>query len=623
MSGIAGIIYRNADGLDASRWQRMVDALAYWGPDGCHTHHDDHAAFAYFHLAATPEAAYERQPRILANGEWLVAAARLDNRTELCDVLQIAPERRPTLADGDLIEQAYLKWGQDCVQQLYGDWSFAVWHPTAQRLFLARDQLGQTALYYHANHKYIAFASGRKALLALDPELRAIDDLYMAQVLLSWPVYHGQHTVHRHIKRLPPAHTLTATPHQLCRTCYWHVGDIQTLPLRSREEAAEGLLYHFEQAVASRLRANGPIGVTLSGGLDSGAVTALAAALTPMKQSLTAYTSRLIGESHVNNERRFGNEWELAAASATFAQVNRHHPIQADDITPLEGIAQMLWVHDEPQHAAGNAYWLVSLLRRAKAEGNRVLLTGQGGNATISWTGSPPTYPKYNGLDLYSRVRDALFHVAPTSLVTRLRIWQMARKADWRVYSAINPNLVQRAHVIEDSVNDPLHPIHEYNVAGLPVRLALIMPSRTIIGGLWHENSAAFGIEARDPTLDLRLVQYSLAIPDHLFYDADTSLDRLLIRQAMAGRLPDAVRLNRKRGLQSADIVHRLRQDAPAMEVTLDELAKGQAADYLNLPNLRQAWTYIQQHDDVKAYRDALVILLRGMMAGLFIHQHE
>ena len=87
------------------------------------------------------------------------------------------------------------------------------------------------------------------------------------------------------------------------------------------------------------------------------------------------------------------------------------------------------------------------------------------------------------------------------------------------------------------------------------------------------EMSAAYGVMVRDPTADIRLLCYCLAVPPHLFIDPNTGLDRMLIRAAMSGRLPDAIRLNQRRGMQAADIVVRLRTDRDAMEACLDELA--------------------------------------------------
>src|SRR4051812_6387039 len=208
MSGIAGVVSSDGVPLAPEMLAKMVEAMAYWGPDGLHQQQSENGAFAYFHALTTLEASYEHQPYLLPSGEWLVVAARLDNRDEVLDALNVKNELAATLSDGALIGQSYLRWGERVVNHLYGDWAFAAWNPTTRRLFLARDQLGNTALYYHANERYIAFASSSKALLALDPTLHAIDDLYVAQVVLSWPAYHGPRTAHRRICRLPPAHTL-------------------------------------------------------------------------------------------------------------------------------------------------------------------------------------------------------------------------------------------------------------------------------------------------------------------------------------------------------------------------------------------------------------------------------
>jgi asparagine synthase (glutamine-hydrolysing) len=622
MSGIAGIIGWGEEGLPPQSFQRMVAAMAYWGPDGCQRQQSHNAAFAHFHAATTPEAVYERQPRILENGQWLVAAARLDNRGELCDILQIDHSVRATLADGDLIERAYLRWGQGCVDQLVGDWSFAIYNPETQQLFLARDQCGNTGLYYHANDRYFAFASGRKALLALDSALHTFDDLYIAQVLLSWPVYHGARTVHTKINRLPPAHTLVASAQSLQSRLYWRMEEFTTLPLRSLDEAVEGFLEVFDRAVADRVRANGQIGTTLSGGLDSGSVTATAAALlSKVGVPLFAYTSvPLTPEGVPTAQFGFGDEWDFASATAQFARITEHRPIRAAEVTPLLGVEDSLWVHDEPQHAGGNSFWITSLLHTAASDGVKVLLTGQGGNASISWTGNFALRKSETG-GLYHRLKSSLLRSAPESIAAQLRIWKARRKDNWYGHTSVNPDLVRRTDVFEQSVNDPNHPIRAWNTPGLRERLAVLDPGRSIVGALWHENSAASGVEVRDPTFDMRLIRYCLAVPERLYYDAKSTTDRMLIRQAMRGRLPEVVRLNRKRGFQSADVAHRLRIDAPAINQTLEELQHGPAADYLNMPKMWQVWAEIQERDDMKSYRDSIVILLRGIMAGLFVQQ--
>src|SRR5262249_38064486 len=97
--------------------------------------------------------------------------------------------------------------------------------------------------------------------------------------------------------------------------------------------------------------------------------------------------------------------------------------------------------------------------------------------------------------------------------------------------------------------------------------------------------------------------------------------DRWLIRTAMQGRLPDEVRLNTRRGRQAGDLVQRLRAESTAVEASLDELARGQAAEYVDVPYLRETWQLIQRSDTPEAFEKAITILTRGIMAGMFVNQ--
>jgi len=618
MSGIAGIVSLESTPLAPDALTKMTAAMAYWGRDGTHHQKADHAGFAYFHAETTLEAQYEHQPCLLPSGEWLVAAARLDNRTELLGTLDIGVSLAPSLSDGNLLGRAYLHWGEAVVNQLFGDWAFAIWNPATRRLFLARDQLGNTSLYYHANAHYFAFASSSKALLALDPALHDIDDLYVAQVMLSWSAYFGTRSVHTQIQRLPPAHTLVATPSGSQTHLYWRMQEVNLLPMRSLDEAVEGFRFHFDRAVQSHLRTTGQIATTLSGGLDSGAVSVTAASLLAVQnRSLIAYTSVPLYNDVANTKNRFGNEWEMAAATAACAGIIDHHPLDAQDTTPLMGIEEMLWTHDAPVHGAGNGFWIADLLQRAKRDGASVLLTGQGGNATISWSGLVNAEPNPHE-NFYQQAKKLFLRHTPADWGTRLIIWKMNHQDGWLKESFPSADLVRRTHAVEHSISDPNNILDiTSHTTPLEQRFAIIKPGRSIGGALWHESGAAFGIEVRDPTQDIRLVNYCLSIPDHLFTDPHTGLDRMVIRQAMAGRMPDIVRLNHKRGLQAADIVARVCADRDTLTRAIANFAHSPASRYLNLDKVRQTWDLVQQGDSKMQHNASL--LLRAVMAGFFV----
>ena len=132
---------------------------------------------------------------------------------------------------------------------------------------------------------------------------------------------------------------------------------------------------------------------------------------------------------------------------------------------------------------------------------------------------------------------------------------------------------------------------------------------------------AAYGLEIRDPTADARVLAFTFSVPDHIFIDTETGLDRWLIRAAMQDRLPDAVRLNRKLGRQAGDLVQRLRACSSEVESALDELVRGAAVEYVDVPYIREVWQMIQTQDTPEAFHKSITVLTRGIMAGLFVNQ--
>src|SRR6185369_10229339 len=146
----------------------------------------------------------------------------------------------------------------------------------------------------------------------------------------------------------------------------------------------------------------------------------------------------------------------------------------------------------------------------------------------------------------------------------------------------------------------------------------VVRPGKAFVGAIHAEHGAAAGLEIRDPTGDARVLAYCFSVPDRFYFDAETGLDRWLIREAMKGRLPDEVRLNKRRGRQAGDLVLRLRACAEDVEIALGELARGPAAAYVDVEYMRQVWRMIQQYDTQEAFTKSVTVLTRGIMAGLF-----
>ncbi len=243
MGGIYGIFRRDGAPIPLPALETMRAAMAQWGRDGGDLWRNGPAGLGQLRTFSTPEAPFESLPRI-QDGIAFTAAGRVDNRDELIADLRLrisdwntqyaTRNMQSPIPDGDILFAAYLKWGEAAPQRIYGDWAFAAWHPAERELFLARDHFGNTALYYYAGPRVLAFASDRRALLALNLAPIEMDELYLAQVLVSWPAYHGERTIHTPIRRLPPAHCLTVTPERLDLRQYLHLENTPELRLPTR-----------------------------------------------------------------------------------------------------------------------------------------------------------------------------------------------------------------------------------------------------------------------------------------------------------------------------------------------------------------------------------------------------
>lgn len=621
MSGIFGYWHGGGDPALARLVAAMDRAMAHWGPDGSGAWHDDHCALGQRLLFNTPEAVHERLPRWVPEARLAITAeARIDNRDELCDHFAIPPAERPTTPDSDLILRAYLKWGEASPEHLLGDWSFAVWHPDARKLFLARDHHGNTSLCYWRQGERFAFASAPQALHAIGAP-RRLNELYLAQVLISWPAYHGPQTIDLDIQRLPPAHAMTLTPQGTRVWRYWRLEDTPELRLPRREDYVQGFLEVYDAAVRCRLRSYRPVGVTLSGGLDSGSVTALAAReLARQGRRLTAFTAvPLYDTSRTVGPKRFGDETEYAAATAAFCGNVDHVLLDSAGVTPMTGIHRTLAIMPEPAHAAGNFFWITDLLEQARAAGLGTLLTGQGGNATVSWTGAP---------ELRSRLAPFGHGGWKTGIRRNLPLWALrplmrlrARGQDWSG-TALHPDFARRMALSARRIGAMGQDVtlRESWQGPRDQRYAIIKPGAGRVGDLWAQWAAAAGLEVRDPTLDKRVMAYTLAVPDAVF-DAEDGMDRWLMRQAMIGLLPDAVRVNVRRGRQSADLAGRLLASAAEVEMALAAVEVLPASGYLDVAKMRQAWADVRQDVTALSTHRADAILLRGIMAGQFLNQ--
>ncbi len=634
------MFYLDGRPVTPERMETMSRAMAGWGPDNMDVRINGSSGLGFANLCTTPEGRYEKMPLTTpGSGTLLTAAARLDNRDELCELFGIQSPERPSMPDGRLVALAFERFGEETPRHLLGDWAFAAWDESNRRLFLARDHLGNTGLFYLHKPPLFAFASTPKALLALPEVPEILDEWHLARHL---GLFQGEEeewsdTFWKDIRLLLPSHSLSVTPLGLALRKYWSLDEAQLLNFAKDEEYLEGFIAHFRRAVRVRLRSNRPVGTQLSAGLDSGSVTALAAeALIQEGRTLPAFTSVPIYTSDHLVPGSLSDEWPMAHTVAQQYSNIEHIPIRAEGVSPLQAAYDVLALIGCPIHAAANMYWIQAIHQEAQRLGLGVLLTGQMGNGGVSWSGETnkiyydllngrinhalralKTYREMHGVSWYLAIRRHLLGPMLGPIWHRSQKLAQSREAPLRDRSAIHPDFARRIG-IEDAMKRDRGGQESARRSSSEWKRRRIIEVNAPLWYIHHHKGAASRMDVRDPTGDVRLLMFCFGLPDEQF--SRDGGERMLLRRAAAGVIPEKIRWNVVRGKQAADIGLRLMDYRQEMEDAMGLLeASTAASSYMDIGILRKVWKDLLKEVTPDTNRRAASILLRGVMAGLFI----
>ncbi len=349
-----------------SRVMDMSAVMAHRGPDGQGNFHDGPVALAMRRLSII-DLHGGQQPLFNEDGSLaLVANGEIYNHVELREQLRSEGHRFKSGSDCEVIVHLYEHYGLDCVKHLRGMFAFALWDARLRRLMLARDRMGEKPLYLHIGPRAISFASELKGLLAtgcvpfvLDP---TTVNLYFHYGYVPEPM-----TPIREIYKLPAAHILTidAISWERKQWCYWRMEDVPVCP----ENPVDAIRQELETISALIVRSDVPIGIALSGGLDSSAIAAMTSRRYP--GVMHAFTVGYREESPFD---------ERDAAKALAKHLNMPiHDIElcADDIAMF--FPELMYWLDDPI-ADISAFGYYSVMKAAKAHGVSVMLQGHGGD---------------------------------------------------------------------------------------------------------------------------------------------------------------------------------------------------------------------------------------------------
>ena len=276
MSGMVGFFGRDGAPVDRPLLRSLTHYLSFRGPDARETWTDGPIGFGHTLLRTTNESLAERQPLSLDGRFTIVADARIDCRAELLTALADAGRKvRHAAPDSELILHAYAAWGEACVEQLRGDFAFAIWDARCKTLFCARDHFGVKPFYYAELGGTFAFSNTLECL-RLHPKIsEELNEAAIADFLLFGMNCDLTTSTYRDVRRLAPAHCLIVTATEVRTRRYWSAPTNGHIRYRRSDEYVEHFQALMRAAVSDRLRTP-RAGIMLSGGLDSSSIAATA-----------------------------------------------------------------------------------------------------------------------------------------------------------------------------------------------------------------------------------------------------------------------------------------------------------------------------------------------------------
>ncbi len=565
MCGIAGLVGTTPLDPEArARAGRMRDIMAHRGPDGFGLQVDTWAALAHRRLSIV-DLAGGHQPLANEDGSiWVTYNGEIYNHAAVRRDLEAHGHRYRTKSDTETIVHAYEQWGDDCVLRFRGMFAFAIWDQPRRRLLLVRDRLGIKPLYWTMAGDRLLFGSEIKALLASGLVPATVNRRAIPELLATRYVS-GDETLFQGIYKLQPGHRLIYENGRVAIAQYWDVpadgGAALPRDPQARRERERALVDRFaallDESVRLRLMADVPLGVFLSGGIDSSAIAALMARAVdrPVKSFSVAFADRAYSE--------LGYAREVAEAIGA-----DQHEIVIDDAQFFGALPRLVWHEDEPiAHPSSVPLHFVSALAR---EHVKVVLTGEGSDELLGGYGRyPRAILNWEAGARYDRLLPGTMRRAVAEgLVPRLpaRLRRYAERSFLAVphdpahiffdtFAGIG--LAAQARLLAPAALDGMDDPYAASVAAFQrpngrsttLDRLLYADIKTYLVELLMKQdqmSMSTSVESRVPFLDHVLVEFAAALPNELRLNGWTT--KRILREAARGLLPPSILTRPKMG---------------------------------------------------------------------------
>jgi len=566
MCGIAGFVTQNNVPCDQQIIQRMIALVNHRGPDYSETYVDGSVGLAHARLSIL-DLGGGNQP--MCNEDktvWIIFNGEIFNYVELRETLIKKGHRFQTQSDTEVIIHLYEEKGEDCVQELNGQWAFAIWDARHQRLFLSRDRLGVRPLFYTRTSDGFLFGSEIKSLFTVPSVQRAVDVEALDELFTFW-VTLPPRTFFSGISELPPGHSLVLERGEMHVRPYWGLDFHSSIGAERAKEACEMLLDLLLDATRIRLRSDVPVGAYLSGGLDSTLVAALVKKLgtTHLRTFSVAFEDKAFDESGFQKE-----------ASEFLQTEHRYIFCSSQDIGRV--FPEVLWHTEKPvlRTAPAPLFLLSKLVRE---QGYKVVLTGEGSDEIFGgydifkeakirrfWSKHPESkfrpillrrlYPYMKNLqsqpDAYLR---AFFHVKKddeaSPLFSHLPRWEMTSKLK-NFFSTETRDKLNHRNALSHLETELPSRFWQWDSFSQSQYLeATYLLPGYILSSQGDRMAMAHSIEGRFPFLDYRVVDFASRLSPQL--KMKVLDEKYLLKIAAGDLIPRTIRRRPKQPYRAPD----------------------------------------------------------------------
>jgi asparagine synthase (glutamine-hydrolysing) len=608
MSIIFGIFDKTGQGFDKSWIETMKMDLSHGNPDRTAIWQNPQAAFGNLAIFNTPESLHEILPfKDSGSGLVITSDARIDNRNQIAGKLKIDAAILKNLPDSQLILRAYQKWGIDCVSNLRGDFSFAIFDESKHRLFIARDHFGMKPLFYFDHTDFFVFSSELRGILTLPFFEKRLNEDWFLDFLINTTRKEFD-TFYEGIFAVPSGHHLIIEHGKVTLQKYWELAVPERLNYKNNQEYVEGYKELFDASVKNRIRSAYPVGAELSGGLDSSSIVAVAQKFLGTKNNGLHVFSRVLPKIKNPNLDDDDDESTEIKLVCDFCGITNIHWVTMENQKITENIRQIIQVNQAPFMSNYAAYNL-NAHHYAKTSGVRTILSGHGGDQMLS---NPADFvyndyvSQHRYFKLYSDIRaKGTIHELEmlkslkyflSMFVKRKRSSNKSNEPKKFYKYGIDESFARKHQLIEKYLQN-----RKTELFAIKNRddLILKITKKHMIDRIEITNlmAAQENIEFRYPLFDVDLITFYLAVPDEMKYKFRQG--RYLHRAALQGSLPPAIQWRKdKHGTINPGLARIFANDSTAIKTSFEHFIGDNMMQSIPIFDLKKIEKLIAEPDE-------------------------